>query len=408
MMLAWRNVWRNPRRTLVILTAVFIGVTGIIFLAALMKGMAYSMVENSINNLTGHVLIRKADFISDPSVDNRIKGINAIMNKVQADVPKGSQVVKRIVLEGIVNTARDTVGVTAVGTDMASEKGVSFIGSAKIDGKNIKSGDRDTVLIGHALSEKIGLGIGKRIVLNMQVAKGDIVSRAFRIKGIFHGEQKQQEDTFIFIPYKALAGMLGVKDAATEISVHIPGRKLMSGEYEAAAASLRSVLPGDMSVMTWAQVLPAINAYLQMFDGFMLIWYLVVFIAMSFGIVNTVLMAVYERMREFGILRAIGLKRSGVFIMVVAETSFIIITGLIAGNIASLLLIWLFSVTGIDLSSFASGVDMFAISRVIYPVFTAADVVKADVIILVLGMLVSVYPAAKACGFTPVKTMRNL
>jgi len=129
---------------------------------------------------------------------------------------------------------------------------------------------------------------------------------------------------------------------------------------------------------------------------------------MGFGIVNTVLMAVYERMREFGLLRALGMKTSGIFKMVLAETTLLIFTGLLAGNIAAYLLIWYLSVNGLDLTAFGSGMDIMAVSRVIYPVFTLTDLLKADLTILVLGIVVTLYPAYKACGFSPIETMRNV
>ena len=403
--MAWRNIWRNKRRTFVILTAVFIGVTGMIFLAALMKGMVFSMVDNSIANLTGHVLIRNADFVSDPSVDNRLNGIDALMAKVKPLIPADASIVKRIKLEAMINTARDSYGVTAVGTDIALEKSVSFIGDAEFEGER-PSGEE--VMIGRALSEKTGLGIGKRLVVSMQGADGDIASASFRIKGIFRAGQKQLEESYVFIPYDALAKMLGINGAGTEISIHVPDRGVQSGEYDILAAKIRGVLAKTVSVMSWREVMPAMNAYLSVFDGFMLIWYIVIFMAMGFGIVNTVLMAVYERMREFGLLRALGLKRSGVFKLVIGETSALIATGLFAGNLAALILIWIFSRVGINLSDFASGLDMYYISRIIYPVFTFSDLIKADVTVFVLGVIIALYPAVKACGFTPVRTMRNV
>jgi len=408
MKMAWRNIWRNPRRTFVILSAVFFGVTGMLFMAALMKGMVYSMVENNINNLTGHVLIRNIDFVSDPSVENRLNDVDAMLAKVQDNLPKGGKAVKRIRLDGVVNTARDSFGVTVVGTDIKAEEGISFIGDAPFKGGIITENDKNTVMIGKALSETIGLEMGKRIVLNLQGADGEIVARSFHIKGIFTAGQEQLEKAFIFIPFDSAADMLGIAGDGTEISVDLPIKSIESKEYMVLTKKLQTLFPDNVSVMSWREVLPAVNAYLKLFDGFIYIWYLMIFIAMGFGIVNTVLMAVYERMREFGLLRALGVKTSGIFRMVLTETGLLILTGLVAGNIAAYGLIWILSVNGLDLTAFARGMDILSVSRVIYPVFTLSDLIKADVTVFLLGMIIALYPAFKACGFSPVETMRNV
>jgi len=408
MNMAWRNIWRNPRRTLVILTAVFVGAAGMVILAALMKGMVFSMVENSISAMKGHVLVRKADFISDPSVYNMLKDIDKKLALVSSELPEGAKAIKRIQLEGILTTARDSKGVTVVGTDIEKESGASFIGKAFVDGEVIKPEDRSYTMIGKSMSEKLGMTIGKRIVLNMQNSSGDIVSKAFKIKGIFSTGQKSLEEDFVFVPYDSLSKMLSVKDSATEIAVTLDEKEVESEIYSQTADKLRSHFSSGVSVQGWREVMPAISSYLKLFDAFILIWYLVIFIAMGFGIVNTVLMAVYERVREFGLLRSIGVTKRGIFQMIITETSILLVTGVLAGNLFSILLIYWMSGSGLDLAAFSSGADMFGMSRVIYPVFSIKDLLMADVIIFVLGMLVAVYPAMKACGFSPIETMRNM
>jgi ABC-type antimicrobial peptide transport system permease subunit len=155
-------------------------------------------------------------------------------------------------------------------------------------------------------------------------------------------------------------------------------------------------------------MLPAMHAYLKMFDGFLFIWYLVVFIAMGFGIVNTVLMTVYERMREFGLIRAIGMRPVSIFRMVLRETLMLLVIGMSAGNIAALIIAKLLTRTGIDLSAMAAGAEMWGMDRVIVPVLVSGDILLANVTVFILGVLVGIYPAIKASRFTPIETMRNL
>jgi len=408
MKMAWRNIWRNPRRTLVILTAVFIGVTSMVFLAALMKGMVFSMVENSLYNLTGHVLVRDADFVADPTIVNRLKGIDKILTKVKAQLPEGGKALKRIRLDGFLNTARDSVGVNVVATDLDAEKGVSFIGDIQIDGLRLDNSDKGSVLIGYALSKKIGLSVGKKFVLSMQGTDGELIARSFRIKGIFHTGQEEIEKSVIIMPYIAAEKMLSIDGDGTEIVVDIPISDFEKDDCETLANKINNVMPDSIKALSWKDVIPAVSAYLTLYSSFMYIWYLIVFIAMGFGIVNTVLMAVYERMREFGLLRAMGARSIDILRMVLTEVCLLIIIGLVAGNIVAYIMISVMSSTGLDLSAYSSGMDMINISRIIYPVLTFGDLVKADLTVLALGMAISFYPACKACSFSPVETMRNV
>lgn len=390
---------------MVIITAVFIGVSSMIFMAAASKGMVYSMVNNSIKNFTGHILIRDKRFVSDPVLENRIAEADRLLTKLEKELPD-ADIIKRIRLDAVLNTARNTEGVSIIGTDIKREKKVSFIGDAKVEGSlPEKSGD---ILIGRAMSEKIGLELGKKVIISMQGADGDIASKAYRIKGIFDAGQKQQEERFVFVTFDSASGLLGIKKGATEISVVLPVNDIESDIYSTTAEKLKKVLDEKNSVMSWREVMPALSSYLDMFDSFMFIWYLVVFIAMGFGIVNTVLMAVYERVREFGLIRALGVKWTGIFKMVIAETSLMILTGVILGNVIALLLAWYFAVNGLDLTAFSSGADMFGMSRVVYPVVTVKDFMIADLTVFVLGVIIALYPAYKACSFTPVETMREM
>jgi ABC-type lipoprotein release transport system permease subunit len=174
---------------------------------------------------------------------------------------------------------------------------------------------------------------------------------------------------------------------------------------DTAAKDLRAALPDAFAVHTWQELLPAITGYLDIFNGFMRLWHLIIFIAMGFGIVNTLLMAVFERMREFGILKALGVKPWWIVRGVLTESFLLLTIGLILGNALSFLNVWALSKNGIDLSAFAAGADMAGVSRIIYPVLEVGDVFAANLVVLALGLLVSLYPAIKAARFTPVEAM---
>ena len=402
--LAWRNIWRNPRRTAVILVAVVIGVWSMVFLGALMRGVVRGMIHNGINTLTGHVQIHQVDYPEDPSVAYRIQGVERIKAAIAGELPPHSSLSCRVRVNAAVSNARHNGGVTLVGIDPQDEARVSFIGSSIIEGRYLNPADGDGILIGRALAERFETRLGRKLILMAQDTTGQIASRAFRIRGIFRAEMESTEKTFVFVTRSAAQKMLGLDDAVSEIAIVLPA----DDQAAAVARRLQKLFAGrDIVVTTWRQALPLLNSYLELYNNFILIWFVVIFVAMGFGIVNTTLMAVFERMREFGLLKALGMRPRRIVRGILTESFFILVCGMALGDVLGLTSCWIFSIKGIDLSALAQGVEFAGMSRVIFPVVTARDLLNANLVVLGLGLLVSCYPAIRAARFTPVEAMRQ-
>ena len=202
--LAWRNIWRNPRRTVIILTAIVIGVTSMILLAALMRGMMDGMVHNAINDLTGHVRIEHENFRIDPSVENHIPEPHTVVSSLEGLLPGGARAVKRLRVVAVVNTARETAGITLMGIVHKDEIGNSFIGDAPLEGGFFTADDKNALVLGRALMKKLGTGVGKKLVVMSQDTDGEIASKAFRVSGVFSASMETTEKAYVFVPLKAL------------------------------------------------------------------------------------------------------------------------------------------------------------------------------------------------------------
>ena len=400
--IAWRNIWRTPGRTAVILTAVIIGVWSMIFLGALMRGMLDGMIENGISTLTGHIQLHHEEYRNDPVVDNSMTETGTIEQALDRILPKGAVYAKRVRVNAIANNARHSAGITFVGIEPDREKSVSFIGGAVPQGRYLEPGEKQGIIVGKALLDTFETKIGHKLVIMAQDTENEIASRAFRIQGVFRAEMQSSEETFVFVSYQAAQNMLKLQGGLSEISILLPqrgGEKRIADRLNAELGSL------GIEATTWKERKPLLRAYLDIFEGFMYIWYLVVFTAMGFGIVNTTLMAVFERMREFGLLKALGMRPAWILRGVLTESFFILVLGAVAGNILGYLFVYIFATTGIDLSALAQGAEMWGMSRMLFPVLSVQDVVVANVTVLVLGLVVSAYPALKAARFTPVEAM---
>lgn len=408
--IGWRNLWRNPRRTFIILTAIVVGIMAMILMSAFGRGMMEGMVNNSINNLVGHIKIQNTEYRMDPAIDHRIDKVSGTLTRIEDLLPDEAEVAIRLMLDGVLSTSREHAGVMIVGIEPTRETNASFIGRPAYSGRLLKPDDSHGLMIGQALLERLGLDIGKKVVLMSQSQSGENSSRAFRIVGTYRTELQETEKRYVFINLDVFQKMIGIYDAATEISLNLRLRNTyQTGEIDQLVNTINGRLDSEpIQAVGWRQLLPAISAYMEMFDVYMLIWFVVVFVAMGFGLANTVLMAVYERMREFGLQRALGLRSTGVVKMVMVEVSLLLLIGILAADGASLLLVNIIFQSGIDLGQFGAGIEMWGISRVIYPVLSVKDIVMANGVVIVLGLLVGLYPALHAARFTPVETMRHL
>ena len=369
-----------------------------------MRGVAVGMVKNGIATLTGHVQIHHKGYRDDPAIEKSMTSGRVVEKALSQKLPPGAQWTRRVRVNAIANNARHSSGVTLVGIDPQTEALVSFIGTAISRGRYLGSDDSNAIVVGEALLEKFETKIGRKLVLMSQDTEQEIASRAFRIVGVFKAEMESTEKQFVFITRSASQKMLKLGEGISEISI------LLSDGYDNLAPyeNLKSALPSDQfETHSWQELLPFQTAYLRILDGFMWFWFLVVFVAMGFGIVNTTLMAVFERMREFGLMKALGMKPWWIMREVMVEAFLLLICGLIIGNFLGFLSIFALSGSGIDLSALAAGAEYAGMSRIIYPAIAGKDVMVANLTVLLLGLLVSLYPAVKASRFTPVEALAH-
>jgi ABC-type lipoprotein release transport system permease subunit len=384
------------------MTAIVIGVWSMIFLGALMRGMTDQMVRNGISTLTGHIQVHHKGYRNDPVVENSMLDPRVVESAIKKELPPDVQWSSRVRVNAVVSNARHTAGITFVGINPLQEAEISFIGTAVTEGRYLKNDDTYGIVVGKALVEKFGTKLGRKMLVMSQDTDKEIASRAFRIVGIFRAEMEATEKQFVFVTMQSAQRMLKMKGGISEISLVLSDPKSVA----TVADSLRAVLPAvDYEVQTWRELLPFVTAYLSVYDGFVFIWFIVVFIAMGFGIVNTTLMAVFERIREFGLLKALGMKPWWIVKEVLTESFFLLVIGMIIGNTLSFISVYALSEVGIDLSALAAGSEYFGISRVIYPAVHLYDVIMANLVVFVLGLLVSVYPAVKAARFTPIEAL---
>jgi ABC-type lipoprotein release transport system permease subunit len=401
-MLAWRNLWRNHRRTIIMISAITVGVWAMIFMTALMRGMVNDMLRGGIQTLPGHVQIHHPGFRDDPSVNNLISATGTALDEIFSDnglEPWAS----RVKVPAVISSERESRGVTLFGIDPAAEAQITFVADDIAEGRYLEDEADSGVVIGRKLADKLDTRLGKRVVLMSQDPDNEIADRGFRIVGIYDSDPDSLEETFVFAGRATIQKMLGIGDRVTEVVFLAADHQNVEPLYKRV-----SELAGpDVDVEPWYELDKYLSTMLNMMDGFVLVWIVVVFLALSFGLVNTLVMAVFERIREIGLMLALGMRPANILGQIVLESLLLLVIGLALGNAFA----WMTVVPlkdGIDISVVAEGMDMMGASSMLYPDLQIHDVIMANIVVLALGFLASLSPAWRASRYQPVEAITKV
>jgi ABC-type lipoprotein release transport system permease subunit len=401
--IAWRNLWRNHRRSLIMLAAIAIGLWGMIWMTALMRGMVDQMIDDAISTLSGHIQIHAEGYLDDPSIEHVLPGV--AQNPQLETVLNSQQVTawsQRIRVPGVVRSERDVYGITLVGIDPQQEQGLSFIADSVTEGQYLESVDDKRVLLGRKLIERLETKLGRRIVLMSQDPDNNIAERGFRIGGIYDTDLQATETSYVFAGIETVRKMLQMGSGVSEIS-------LLGHDYrdlDELAIEVRTAA-GTAETKTWLQLDPYMASMLDVMDGFIFVWFGIIFLSLSFGLINTLLMAVFERTRELGLIQALGMPPGNILFMVLIESLIMLVIGLLAGNLLSWLTILPIQ-DGIDISGVAEGLEWAGMSSTLLPAVKTSDVVLANAIVLVLGVAASLFPAWRASRKVPVEAITRI
>jgi len=303
----------------------------------------------------------------------------------------------------IISSERESRGVTLLGVDPLQEVSVSAIGSNVAEGRNLEDANDNGVVIGRKLAEKLDTEIGKRIVLMSQDPDNEIADRGFRIVGLFTANLEANEEAFVLVGKDAAQKMLRIGDQVSEVAV-------VGNDYR-DVASLQSDVSarlGDATeTLTWQELNTYLDSMLKVMDGFVLVWMIVIFLALSFGLVNTLVMAVFERVREIGLMLALGMRPASILGQIIIESIFLLVLGLVIGNALSYASIVPLQ-DGIDISVVAKGMEMMGASSILYPELLMKDVVLANIVVLVLGFIASLSPAWRASRYEPIEAINKV
>jgi ABC-type lipoprotein release transport system permease subunit len=400
--LAWRNLWRNHRRTIIMLAAISIGAWAMIFMTALMRGMVNEMLREGVRGLPGHVQVHHRGYRDDPSVENLLS-LTAAELENELGAAGIERFTARVRVPAVISSERESRGVTLIGVDPAEEIAVDAIGTDIAEGRGLDGPDDGGVVLGRRLAEKLETSIGKRVVLMSQDPDNEVADRGYRVVGLYAADLAVMEEAYVFAGRETVQRMLGIGDGVSELAV-------VGDDYRVVdplAARVRAAIGEADETLVWTELDEYLGTMLGVMDGFVLVWIIVIFLALSFGLINTLVMAVFERVREIGLMLALGMPPASILAQVIVESVLLLVLGLAIGNALSFASILPLR-DGIDISIVAEGMEWFGASSTLYPELELKDVITANVVVIVLGFLASISPAWRASRYEPVEAITKV
>jgi ABC-type lipoprotein release transport system permease subunit len=400
--IAWRNIWRNKLRSLIVILAVTLGLFGTLFLIALSNGMVEQKIATTIKNEISHIQLHDPGFMQDRGLEHDMAESKAKVEQIRS-IEGVQAVTDRIKMSGMASTAATGTGTIVNGITPQEERQVTEIADLLVEGDYFETGSRSArIVIGKKLGTKLNAKIGSKIVLTLQNTEGDLSYGLFRVAGIYKTSNGMFDEANVFVEKQELASLTGFDlSHSTEIAVLLENSELTDPVTE----QIQSQYP-DLSVLSWKKLQPVLIAMQSMMDQFGFMLLIIILIAMAFGIINTMLMAILERTHELGMLMAVGMNKRRLFVMILLETLFLTLIGAVVGVAISIGVIQLTGQNGINFTAWAEGFESWGYSALIYPVLSMTFYIGMTLLVIATGVIASIFPARKALKLNPAEAIR--
>lgn len=401
--LAWRNVWRNKRRTAITLASIGFGLAALLFQQSLIKSVQDQLVEKATRAFSAHIQVQSVDS-TDPKVpDARIERPQAVydaigkLEGVQAWGPK-------VIFTGLVSSALTSKGTLVIGVDPAREKNLTIMSSYLTEGRYLEEGKDREVFLGVKLAKELDVRLGEKLVVMVQASDGSLSAEAFRVCGLFHSGSVVYDGQMIFVPIQAAQRLLvcGNEVSAVAVNLSDPDR------IDAVRDRLAELLRGQpVKVMTWKESASEIVSVQQFQNAILLVVLIVIFVIVALGIFNTLLMSLFERIREFGLMMALGARPSHVAAVILTEALFLGLIGVAAGDLAGSALIAYFGKKGIPLPIGDALGYFMPFDKVIYLRFAWKELALSSAASLLTSLAAALFPAVHAARIRPADALRH-
>ncbi len=400
--LAWRNLFRNKRRSFIAGTAIGLGLASLIFVDALIIGMEDNMVQSVTNSFLGEGQIHRQGFRETQEVEKTINRLDWIVGSLRQE-PIVQDFTLRVMSFGMITSPANVSAIEVVGIDPESEKNLSQIDEALTTGSYFQGDNPGDIIIGSKLAEILAVGLGDRIVITVTQAKtGDLSQDLFRVSGIYHFNILEMDRGIAFIRLQKAQQLLAIDGGVHEIVLKFKDQKY---GQDNKLQFWQKYSQFNNEAVGWTVLLPQLQAAFELSNFSIYLTGLILFGVVVLGIINTLFMSLYERMFEFGVLRAVGTRPFGIAKLIIFEASALAVLSIIIGIILGFAVTYITTKVGIDYR----GIEFVGVTfrELIYPVLTVKQFIIYPFWLFVLTTLVGIYPAIYAAKLSPALAMRK-
>lgn len=399
--IASRNIWRSKKRSLIIIIAVSIGLWAGIFMMAFYNGMIEQRVNTAITSELSHIQLHHPEFRKEYEIKYHLpKG-----RKILEVIGKYSQIkatAGRIIIKGMIASASGSSGITINGVMPAEEQILTNLKGKIVEGNYFNPQKTNEIILSEKLRKKLKLNLNKKTILTFQDKEGNLASAAFRITALYKTTNTPYDDSNVFVKITDIDSLAGIPNAINEIAVLLQSNTFL----DESQIHLKQKFPGT-EIKNWKEIAPELGLTVSVGDQMVFIFMGIILLALAFGIVNTMMMAVLERTREIGMLLALGMNKFKIFMMILLETFFLILAGCPVGILLAFVTIGITQKTGIDFSRFSDVYSSFGYSSIIYPDLTLRQFVIIMILVLLTALFSALFPARRALQLNPAESLKK-
>jgi len=405
--MAWRNIWRNPRRSILTISAIAFASLLLVFMLSWQFGSYDTMINSAVMIHTGHLQVQAKEYEEKRNIRLVVPNPAAIGGILEQTSELAAYTFRANAFS-LISSKERTYGTIVIGIDPLREARVSTLKKLIRQGNYLSADDSNRALVGKLLAKNLNVVLGDELVVLGQGRDGSIAATVVKVKGIFSSGQDEFDRSSIHIPLKYFQDVYAMNGAVHEVVALGKSLEYIPEIKSRVTAGIENMNQKDhLVVLDWMELMPGLIQAIQMdlVSGF--IFYIILIVVVAFSILNTFLMAVFERTREFGVLLAIGTTPGRLTKLLLTESVSMTMVGIVIGIIAGSLITWYFQVHGIVISGAAEVMRQFGLPERMFPRLSVLSISIGTGIVWVITLLTALYPALKVRRLRPVEAMMS-
>ena len=406
--LAWRNLWRNKRRTIITISSICFGLVLALVFIGLGDGTYGAMINSAARLGSGHITLEHPEYRISPLTRLTLQATDEVtrhfttIQEIEGWAP-------RILGQAMLSTSHGTVGTAFIGVEPEREKEYTLFIDKITEGSYLEQSDGREVLIGRKMAERLKVTIGSKMVITSNNLHGEIAAELLRVVGIFETGSEMIDGYMCQIALKRAQALLAMQEGEiTQLAIFITDQRATDRVIEHLKKILSPV--SEAAVLSWREVMPELASYVELDGTSNYIFQVIIFIIIAAGILNTILMSVLERQFEFGVLLCLGMNPKNLLFLILAESMLLGLLGVTVGTVLGLACNQYFTIKGFDMTLFTGenlDISGVALDPILYSDLYPDHLITTVLLVFVMTLLVGIYPAIKATRSEPIETLKK-